>query len=189
MNKKELMNLGITDEQADSILDMLKDSYVPLSRFNEINDKMKKYRSDLDDKIEENKTLSSKVKDSEKQDDEIRSLKEAKEKAENALTSTVNSLKRDYAVEGKVRDRKAKNVKAVMALIDMDKVTFENGELGGVDDQLDALVEGADSKFMFDTAPTYAPKGTQPGENTGGSATGGARSFGDAIANALNLKK
>lgn len=189
MTKKELMNLGMTEEQADGVLEMLKDAYVPLSRFNEINEKMKKYRSDLEDKIEENKTLSSKVKDSDRQEDEIRSLKEAKEKAETDLTSTVNSLKRSYAVEGKVRDRKAKNVKAVMALIDMDKVTFENGEVGGVDEQLDALVEGADSKFMFDSTPGYTPKGTEPGQSTGGTTNSGAVSFGAAIANALNLKK
>ena len=44
MNKKELMNLGLTDEQADSVLDMLKDAYVPLYRFNEINEKMKSFK-------------------------------------------------------------------------------------------------------------------------------------------------
>ena len=43
MNKKELMNRGLSEEHADIVIEMIKDSFVPLYRFNEVNDKMKSY--------------------------------------------------------------------------------------------------------------------------------------------------
>ena len=189
MNKKELMNLGITDEQADSVLDMLKDAYVPLYRFNEINEKMKSFKSQLEDKTEEVKTLSSKVKDTEKLEGEIQKLKDDSVKAEADHATALTSIKKSNALDNYLRDQKAKNVKAVKALLDMDKITFENDTLAGHEDQVNALKESENSKFMFDSTPGYTPRGTQPGQATGGTATGGTLSFRDAIANAINVKK
>lgn len=188
MTKKELMNRGLSEEHADLVVEMLKDSFVPLYRFNEINDKMKTYKSQLDEKIEENKTLSSKVGDTEKLNKEIQDLKDANAKATTEHTSAIASIKKSNAIEGVLRDKKAKNVTAVKALLDLDKITYENDKLEGLDDQIKTLMESDSSKFMFEAAPAFNPKGTQPGQASGGSATGGSVSFADAIKNALNIK-
>ena len=189
MNKKELMNRGISEEHADIVIEMIKDSYVPLYRFNEINDKMKSYKSQVEEKTEEIKTLSSKVKDTEKLESENQKLKDDLAKAETDHATALTSIKKSNALDNYLREKKAKNIKAVKALIDMDKITFENDELGGHEDQVTALMEGDNSKFMFDSGTGYNPKGTQPGQSTGGTATGTALSFRDAIANAISTKK
>lgn len=189
MNKKELMNRGISEEHADIVIEMLKDSYVPLYRFNEINDKMKSYKSQVEEKTEEIKTLSSKVKDTEKLESENQKLRDDMEKAATDHATALTTIKKSNALTDYLRDKKAKNVKAVMALLDMEKITFENDTLAGHEDQVTSLMESENSKFMFDSGTGYTPKGTQPGQATGGTATGNALSFRDAIANAINIKK
>jgi hypothetical protein len=49
-------------------------------------------------------------------------------------------------------------------------------------------MESEQSKFMFETTPDYKPKGTEPGEPSGGNPTK-ALSFGDAIKAALSGNK
>ena len=186
MNKKELMNRGISEEHADIVIEMLKDSYVPLYRFNEINEKMKSYKSQAEEKAEEIKTLSAKVKDTEKLEAENQKLRDDMEKANTDHASALTSIKKTNAIGDYLRDKKAKNIKAVMALMDMDKITFENETLAGHEEQVAALMESDNSKFMFDSATGYQPKGTQPGQATGGTPSGGATSFVDAIKNAIS---
>ena len=188
MNKKELMNIGITDEQADSVLDMLKDAYVPLYRFNEINEKMKSYKSQLEDKTTEVEALNKKVGDTEKLKLEIQKLNEENAKASGEHMAELARMKKSNAIDGVLRDSKAKNVKAVKALLDLDKITFENDKLEGLDDQIKALQESDTSKFMFETDPGYKPKGTEPGEPSGGNPTK-SLSFGEAIKAALSGNK
>lgn len=188
MNKKELMNLGLTDEQADSVIALWKDTSVPLYRFNEINDKMKSYKSQLEDKTAEVETLSKKVGDTDKLNDEIQKLKDANSKAAGEHIAELSRLKKSNAIDGVLRDSKAKNVKAVKALLDMDKITFENDTLEGLEDQIKALRESESSKFMFDTTPDYNPKGTVPGETSGGN-TNKTMTFGEAIAAAFSGNK
>ena len=188
MNKKELMNRGLSDEHADIVLEMIKDSFVPLYRFNEINDKMKSYKSQLDDKTAEVETLTKKVGDTDKLNKEIKDLKDANSKAAGEHASALASLKKSNAIDGVLRDSKAKNVKAVKALLDLDKITYENDTLSGLEEQIKALQESDQSKFMFETTPVYAPKGTEPGEPSGGSANK-TMSFGDAIKAALGGNK
>lgn len=188
MNKKELMNRGLSDEHADIVLEMIKDSFVPLYRFNEINDKMKSYKSQLDDKTAEVDTLTKKVGDTEKLTKEIQDLKDANSRAAGEHASALASLKKSNAIDGVLRDRKAKNVTAVKALLDLDKITFENDKLEGLDEQVKALMESDSSKFMFETDPGYKPKGTEPGEPSGGNPTK-TLSFGDAIKAALGGNK
>lgn len=188
MNKKELMNLGLTDEQADSVIALWKDTSVPLYRFNEINDKMKSYKSQLEDKTAEVETLSKKVGDSDKLNQEIQTLREANAKAAGEHMAELSRLKKSNAIDGVLRDSKAKNVKAVKALLDMDKITFNDDKLEGLEDQIKALQESDSSKFMFDTTPVYAPKGTEPGEPSGGNPNK-TMTFSDAIKAALNGNK
>lgn len=188
MNKKELMNRGLSEEHADIVLEMIKDSFVPLYRFNEINDKMKSYKSQLDDKTAEVDSLTKKVGDTDKLTKEIQDLKDANTKAATEHASTLTSLKKSNALYEYLREEGAKNVKAVMALLDEDKITFENETLAGHEDQVKALKERENSKFLFGTTPDYKPKGTEPGEPSGGTTTK-TLSFSDAIKAALGGNK
>ena len=101
----------------------------------------------------------------------------------------VNKLQKDHAIESRIRDRKGKNVKAIKALLDEEKITFENNELGGIDDQLEALEKAEDSSMLFGDAKPQAPTGTKPITPPTGGGSPTEVSFRDAIVNAISGQK
>ena len=58
---------------------------------------------------------------------------------------------KSFKIEGALRDAKAKNVKAVLSLIDTDKVSVKkDGKLDGLTDQLDAIKQSDGYLFESD---------------------------------------
>lgn len=97
---------------------------------------------------------------------------EWKAKAETARQA-LEAQQYEFAVEKAVTAAKPRNAKAVMALLDRDKLKFAGGEVIGLDGQLKALREGEDTAFLFrqDEQP-QSPKRTgmshQGGRDVGG---------------------
>lgn len=61
----------------------------------------------------------------------------------------LEAMQFDFALEKGVGAAKPRNAKAVMALIDRDKLKFAGGELIGLDKQLEELKKGEDTAFLF----------------------------------------
>ena len=61
----------------------------------------------------------------------------------------LEAMQFDFALEKGIGAAKPRNAKAVMALIDRDKLKFAGGELIGLDKQLDDLKKGEDTAFLF----------------------------------------
>ena len=102
-----------------------------------------------EDLLKESKTKESKKKEADskgkvaKPDSEIEELK-AVHKAE------IIKVKLDAKIESAISATKAKNAKAVNALLDRDKLELEeNGQVKGLKEQLDKIV--ADNPFLFDS--------------------------------------
>ena len=74
-------------------------------------------------------------------------------------------MQKTYAIETAVRNAKAKNVKAVIALLDQEKISMKDGELIGISEQLTALSQGEDTSFLFGEKAPANPSGTKPGES------------------------
>ena len=154
MKRDFLKSLGIEDKELiDKILD---ENSADIGRAKGELDTYKTKVTDLENEI---KTKDSKIADLEKTNgdvtrlnDEITQLKADKAKLEGDLTSKVTELQKNHAIENGVRDAKAKNVKAVMALLDMGKITYNDGVLDGLSAQLETLTKGDDSSFLFGEA-------------------------------------
>lgn len=109
-------------------------------------------------------------------------------KLTNDLNTKVSQIQKDHAIESTVRDAKARNIKAVIAQLDMDKITFENGELGGLTEQLEALKSGEDTSFLFGDTKPAAPSGTHINNPPNGGSGGNpptSKSLAEAITKAL----
>jgi len=77
---------------------------------------------------------------------------DAAEKASAAFEKAVNAIKLSAAVDLAVSRSGARNVKAVKALLDLDKASLnDDGTVAGLDAQLDALKLAPDSEFLFDS--------------------------------------
>lgn len=77
---------------------------------------------------------------------------EWKTKAEQAQRD-IDAMKLDFAVDKAVAASGAKNAKAVRAFLDREKLVMADGEVIGLDKQLDALKKSEDTAFLFQAAP------------------------------------
>ena len=95
--------------------------------------------------------------------------KETAEKAKADADKQISQMKFDYALSAALTGAKAKNAKAVKALLDMDGLKFNDGKIVGLDEQLAQIK--ADNDYLFESdepAPEFV-KGTNGGSgNVGG---------------------
>lgn len=73
------------------------------------------------------------------------------EAAEAKRIQDLEALQFSFALEKGLTSAKAKNVKAVKALLDLDKLKIKDGEIEGLKEQLDAVV--TDAPYLFDIEP------------------------------------
>ena len=189
MKRDFLKNLGIEDK--DIIDKILDENSADIGRAKGELDTYKSKVTDLETKLaskdSEISTLKTKVGDTDSLNAQITQLTAEKNELTTKLNTEVSKLQKEHAVESGIRDAKGKNIKAIKALLDMDKITYENNELSGLTEQLQTLASAEDSSMLF--GASNSPAGTDPyNPPTGGQ--GGtpptAKSFAEAIAKTLN---
>lgn len=186
MKKEDLVKLGLDDETAKKVADASAEElkgFIPKSRFDEVNDSKKQLELDIKTRDEQLEAL--KKIDAEGLQAEIEKLQGENKAAKEKYEAELKQLQIDNAVEKALIGAKAKNVKAVKALLDLDKAELDGDSIKGLDDQLKKLQESEDSKFLFDAEtksnnPKF--KGIKPGEKKDGSPGEGApNSLAEAI--------
>lgn len=193
MRREFLKNLGI--EEKDIIDKILDENSSDIGRaksgVDDLKSQITQLQTQLNDKTSEYNTLKESTKDYESLKEQITQLTTDKTNLTNELNIKVSQIQKSHAIENKIRDAKGKNVKAIMALLDMEKIKYENSELSGIDEQLDILTKADDSSMLFG-GESSSPAGTTPsnplnGGNNSNNSTG--KSFTEAIVAALNSKK
>lgn len=94
--------------------------------------------------------------------------KETAEKAKADADKQISQMKFDYALSAALTGAKAKNAKAVKALLNMDGLKFNDGKIVGLDEQLAQIK--ADNDYLFESdepAPEFV-KGTNGGSGSVG---------------------
>lgn len=188
MKRDFLKNLGIEDKDIiDKILDENSaDIGKAKGELQTYKDKVTELEGKIQTKDGEIASLTKKVGDTDALNQQIAQLTTDKTNLTNELNTKVTKIQKDHAIEGRIRDKKGKNVKAIKALLDDEKITFENNVLGGIDEQLDALATAEDSSMLFGDAKS-TPAGTHGGRPNanGGQNPPTAKSFAEAIAKQL----
>lgn len=190
MKREFLKNLGIDDKDIiDKILDEnSSDIGRAKGELDTYKDKVKDLEGQIATKDGEIADLNKKVGDTKTLNDKITQLETDKTNLTNELNTKVSQIQKTHAIEGGIRDAKGKNVKAIMALLDMEKITYENNELSGLSEQLETLKGAEDSSMLFGETQT-PPAGTHfnnpPAGGKGGTPPT-SNSFADVVAKALN---
>lgn len=191
MKRDFLKSLGIEDKEViDKILDEnSSDIGRAKGELQTYKDKVTELEGEIrtkDGKITELETKAGKVTELE---EKVTQLESDKTKLQSDLDTRVTALQKSHAIENGVRDAKAKNVKAVMALLDLEKITYADGKLDGLSTQLETLTKGEDTSFLFG-GTKGGLAGTEPGNPLGNGGTPPtAKTFAEAVANALNNNK
>lgn len=149
MKKEDLISLGISDEQAEKILTLHTNSvkdFIPKARFDEVikekND-LKTQMTDLNGKITE---LGKLAPENESLKTKVTEITEAQKK----IASDYKQKIQDVRSEAVIAASKAKNSKAVRAVIDWEKVTWDDdGNPKGLSEQIEEFKKG-DNAFLFE---------------------------------------
>lgn len=163
MNKEELIAMGLTEEQAKKVMDSLDGNFVTKARFNEINEENKTLKKSVSDRDKQLEDLKKSSGDNAALQQQISDLQKQNADQQKAHDEELAKLKLDNAVEIALSGAKAKNGKAVKAMLDMSKVKLgEDGKLSGFDEQIEALKKS--DSYMFDVQQQFT--GFQPGASS-----------------------
>lgn len=193
MKTETLRNLGITDQTViDAIMaENGKDINAAKGNVEKLTTQIEELTKQIGDRDTQLKELKNAVKDNETLTSKITELETANKNATTEYQTKITEIQKNHAIENGVRDAKAKNVKAVVALLDMSKITYADDKLTGLSEQLEALQKGEDTNFLFTTQTTStAPAGTTPSSPPANpAAPTGSSSFASAVAKALGGNK
>ncbi|SDX89206.1 phage scaffolding protein [Tepidimicrobium xylanilyticum] len=169
MTLEQLLEMGLDEETAKKILkayqESIKDQYVPIARFNEVNEEKKELKNQLEERNKQLKELKEKAEGNEELIARITELEELNKQTQKDYEEKIATLKKETAIELKLRDEKAKNIKAVKALLDLEKVSLDGENLIGLEEQLKGLKETDPYLFGEDKLSGREPK--PPGNPVG----------------------
>ena len=120
---------------------------VPKSTFNDKNSKLKALKEKLAARAEKQKDVGDWKKQLDDQKSSYESLLKAKDDAFN-----------EFRLTQALKDGRAKNPKAVKALLDLTKLTFNDDGIDGLEEQLTAIKK--DNDYMFDIPSNSIRGGT-----------------------------
>ena len=142
----------------------LPEDWIPKGKYNELNESKKLSDENLKKANATLEELKGKAGLSDEYKAQIDKLKDEAKKAEEAHKATITQMKRDSAIESALTSAKARNTKAVRALLDEGKLVLnDDGTLSGIKEQIEAVKK--DNAFLFDSSD----------DDNGGGGNGGVR--------------
>lgn len=173
MTRKQLENLGLTKEQADSVMKINGDDIenakgTAATEIKNLQTEVDGLKTQVGDRDKQLETLKASAGDNADLKKQIEDLQTENATAKANHESELNQLKIDFAVEKALTGAKAKNIKAVKALLELDDAKLDkDGNVKGLAEQIEKLTSGDDTKFLFEaqkqTKQQQNFKGFQPG--------------------------
>lgn len=163
MTKSELLELGITEEQADKIVEDYGKNYVSKSQFNAKNEELKNRKDEVKTLTDEIENLKQSNANNQELIKQIDDLKAAATTQENEYAAKLKAMEVDSIVDKSIMSLNGKNTKAIRALLDLNEAKVENGEVVGLKEQLESVQK--DNPYLFGT--DFKPNSTLPGEPGG----------------------
>lgn len=159
--KKKLLEFGMEQAEIDELVKEALTGYIAKEEYDILQGQVKVH----EDKAKE---LSKTVKELQKDVDASEALKLKLDDLEGKLSikdKEIEKVKFDFKLEAKMKEVGAKNIKAIKALIDMEQVKLEDGELVGFDTQIEALKESDSYLFEEVGKGTLGSAGTHKRDN------------------------
>lgn len=173
MTRKQLEDLGLTKEQADSVMKINGDDIenakgTASTEIKNLQTEVEGLKTQVGDRDKQLETLKASAGDNADLKKQIEDLQTENATAKATHESELNQLKIDFAVEKALTGAKAKNIKAVKALLELDDAKLDkDGNVKGLAEQIEKLTSGDDTKFLFEaqkqTKQQQNFKGFQPG--------------------------
>jgi hypothetical protein len=167
MKKEQLLELGLTEEQADKVLNLHKEvltGFIPKARFDEVNETKKELEQQIQERDNQLKELQKKAKGNEELEKRIQELQETNKATKEQYEAKIIDMTINAAIQSKLTDAKYPDL--LLTKFDRSKLSIaEDGTVLGVDEQLAALKEQYKDLFKPDL------RGREP-NNIGGAPPG-----------------
>jgi len=167
--KEILKKAGIPEDKLDSTIgDINKElpkHFIPKDKYNEVAEAKKKLEADIQERDNQLEQLKNAAGNSEELKKQIEQLQAENQKAAEEWQAKMAQMQLDFAIEKALAAAKAKNAKAVKALLDMEKVKLDGDKLLGLDDQLKALQQS--DSYLFGESGKVGSGTNPPGAGTG----------------------
>ena len=147
MNKEQLIALGLSEEQAAKVIEGYG-VMIPKARLDDKITELKTANDTIAERDKQIKDLGKSAGDNEELKKQITDLTEANKKAADEHAAALQKVHYDNALEKALTGAKARNRKALTALLDLDKVKLEGESLTGLDEQLKTLKES--DAYLFE---------------------------------------
>lgn len=160
---EELYNQVMEKVGKDHKIDIVSNgNWFPKAKFDEVNEKVKTLEDQIKERDNQLKELKTKAAGNEELSAKIAELETANEATKSEYEVKMAELKKETAIELKLKDEQAKNVKAVKALLSLDKVSIDGDNLLGLDEQLKTLKES--DPYLFGEDKLTGRDTTPPGD-------------------------
>jgi hypothetical protein len=170
MTRKQLEDLGLTKEQADSVMKINGDDIenakgTAATEIKNLQTEVDGLKTQVGDRDKQLETLKASAGDNADLKKQIEDLQTENATAKASHESELNQLKIDFAVEKALTGAKAKNITAVKALLDLKDAKFDKeGNVKGLAEQIEKLTSDEGTKFLFEAQKQQQNfKGFQPG--------------------------
>lgn len=159
MTKEQLKELGLDDKKTEAVIKLynesIKNNFVPIARFNEVNEAKKNAETTITTMMKQLDDL--KKVDAEGLKQQIEKLQKQNRDAADKYAADLETMRKNNAIESALISAKAKNIKAVKALLAMDELSLDGDTLNGLDSQIKKLKEADDTKFLFESEEVSKP--------------------------------
>ena len=143
--KEILKTAGIEEGKLEGLIGEigkeLAKYFIPKDKYNEVSEAKKKLEEDIQERDKQLEQLKNAASNNEELKNQIEELQEANRRAAEEWQAKMAQMQLDFAIEKALAAAKAKNAKAVKALLDLEKVKLDGEQLLGLDDQLKTLKE------------------------------------------------
>lgn len=161
MTKESLMAMGLTEEQATKVMEGLNGSFVPKSRFNEVNAELKTAKATITERDGQLDALKKSGADATALQEQITQLQADNAAKDQAHAEEIKKIKLDNAVDKALTDAKAINpatVKPLLAAFLEKAVLDDDGTIRGLADEIGKLAKTEGTSFLLRlTMPPVVP--------------------------------
>lgn len=166
MDLKELLGeelyTQVMEKAGDHKIDIVSNGqWIPKAKFDELNESVKEYKQQLKTRDQQLEGLKAKAAGHEDLQKQIADLQAKNQQIQQEYEAKIQQQQFDFALESALRDAKAKNPKAVKALLNTEAIKLVDGQLAGLEEQIKSLKETDDYLFVPDGLKGKTPPGAQ----------------------------
>lgn len=164
MKREFLKSLELTDEVIDKIMaENGNDINALKAKQADLEGQVAELKTQVSDREKQLDTLKKSAGDNENLKNQISQLQEENKKAAETYEAKIKQMGIDSAVSLALTNAKAKNPKAVRALLDLENAQLDSdGAIKGLDKQITKLKES--DAYLFDGVVPPAVSGAKPAE-------------------------